>query len=332
MGSVLNISAVILGSVIGAGFASGQEIRIFFSRFGVYGFWGLLFSLLLICVVINLSLKCIFKYNLGSYSDFSKFIFKNSKVLNYSMQNIVNLFLLASFFVMAIGFSTSLEQQFSVPRFVGGFVFAVVCYLAFAGNISRIIKINVYIMPFLVGLILFAGLRVLLSGNLYIGSDFNFDFVFNSFVYASYNVIPLIPLLITLKNQIKSVRTINFITFFAFVCMCFSAIAIFLVTCSNMASDSDILLVEVANGWGNFESMVFCFVILAAIYTSAVCSGYSFANNVCRNYKQYSVCIVVMCAVSVFVSNFNFASAVQVVYALFGVLGFVQILALFRSR
>ena len=332
MGSIVNITAVILGSVIGAGFASGQEIKIFFSRFGIYGLFGLLFSIFLICVIINLSLKAIFKHNLCSYSQFSAHIFKNNRIFSYSMQNIVNVFLLASFMIMAIGFSTSLENQFSVPRFAGGFIFAFVCYLAFVGNINRVIQINVYIMPILIALILFAGLKVLLSFDWTVNSVFYPDFIFNSFIYASYNAIPLIPILLTLKNEINSIKKINLITALSFVCMCFSAIAVFCVTCSNILSNGDILLVEVARGWSDFESIVFCFVILAAIYTSAVCSGYSFANNISKNYRQYNLYILIMCTVSILISNFNFASTVQIVYALFGVLGLIQICALIKSN
>ena len=44
MKKILKAVFVIIGTLIGAGFASGQEIILFFQRFGWIGFLGLLFS------------------------------------------------------------------------------------------------------------------------------------------------------------------------------------------------------------------------------------------------------------------------------------------------
>ena len=43
-GAVLQIAAVYVGTIVGAGFATGQEIVEFFSRFGFIGLIGILMS------------------------------------------------------------------------------------------------------------------------------------------------------------------------------------------------------------------------------------------------------------------------------------------------
>ena len=327
--SIITICSVILGSVIGAGFASGQEIKIFFSNYGIAGLIGLICSVFLISLVLNCTMRIIFIHNIRTYSDFSTNLFKGIPILFHSMQYLINFFLLASFFIMCIGFSTSLEQQLSLPRFLGSFVISILCYTTFIGNINRITKINSVIIPFLVCLILFAGFKVFFSGNFFISNNSDFNFIFTSFIYASFNTIPLIPLLLTMHKEIDSYRKINIITLASFIFMLVSALSVFIVTCSNISGNSEIILLEVSHSWGNFESLIFSFVVLAAIYTSAICSGYGFAKNLAKSEKQYRVIILIICIIAIFLSNFSFANAVQVVYPFFGILGLLQILFLF---
>lgn len=331
MGSIIKITAIILGSVIGAGFASGQEIKIFFTNYGILGLIGLILSIGIMVLVINLSLKVILKNNTETYNEFLKNIFKNKKILSYSMQNIITFFLLASFLIMSIGFATCLEQQFSLPRYVGGLIIAILCYITFIGNIKRIIKINEYIMPVLIILIVFVGVRVFVNGEWNISNDINLNFIPNSFIYASYNVIPLLPILLTLKNEFNDAKKINLITIVSFVCICVPAIAIYIITCSQNIGNSEILLVEVTKGWGNIGGIVFSLVILASIYTSAICSGYGFARNITKTEKQYRICILVICILAVLISNFSFADTIQIIYPIFGILGLVQIFYLIGS-
>ena len=50
---------VIIGTIIGAGFASGQEIYTFFNRYGIQGIIGLILSVTLIGVIIYKTFKVI---------------------------------------------------------------------------------------------------------------------------------------------------------------------------------------------------------------------------------------------------------------------------------
>ena len=161
MSSIVKTTSVILGSIIGAGFASGQEIKIFFTNYGIYGLIGEIISILVIAFVLNLSLKTILKNNTNTYSKFLEIMFKDKKILSYSMRNIIVIFLLSGFFLMSIGFATCLEQQFSIPKPIGGVIIDEINYITFIGNIDRIIKINTYIMPILIILIVIAAVKVI---------------------------------------------------------------------------------------------------------------------------------------------------------------------------
>ena len=70
MEKILKIVFVIIGTLIGAGFASGQEIYSFFYVYGKKGIIGLILSALIMSVVIYKVLKIIKKKEIKSYKEF----------------------------------------------------------------------------------------------------------------------------------------------------------------------------------------------------------------------------------------------------------------------
>ena len=60
MREIFSIVLVIIGALIGAGFASGQEIYSFFYSYGVIGIIGIIVTGLLIGMTIYKSLKIIY--------------------------------------------------------------------------------------------------------------------------------------------------------------------------------------------------------------------------------------------------------------------------------
>lgn len=65
--NIFKISFVIIGTIIGAGFASGKEIYTFFCTNGLYGFFSLCLSNFLIGIILYISFKFIFVNNIESY-------------------------------------------------------------------------------------------------------------------------------------------------------------------------------------------------------------------------------------------------------------------------
>ena len=96
---ILKIVFVIIGTLIGAGFASGQEIYIFFFSFGIKGLLGILISSIVIGITIHITLKLIKKNNVKDYKEFLDVLVKNEKTKEI-INIIVNVFMLASFYIM----------------------------------------------------------------------------------------------------------------------------------------------------------------------------------------------------------------------------------------
>ena len=95
----------------------GQEIYLFFFRYGVYGIFGIILCSAIMSYIIYKALNIILKNNINNYKDFFKVICKkNSKkryLNSYFIINfIINVFLFFSFSIMVAGFGAFLTQKF----------------------------------------------------------------------------------------------------------------------------------------------------------------------------------------------------------------------------
>src|SRR6476660_2290883 len=84
---VFQIAAVYVGTVVGAGFATGKEIVEFFSRFGFFGFISILMSGYLFIVLGSKLMRMAAHIDAKSYQEFNEYLFGKwpSRVINVFM-------------------------------------------------------------------------------------------------------------------------------------------------------------------------------------------------------------------------------------------------------
>ena len=66
---IFQIAVVFIGTVVGAGLASGKEITQFFTSFGLTSFFGILFCGVFYILMGSIISKISIKYSLNSFSD-----------------------------------------------------------------------------------------------------------------------------------------------------------------------------------------------------------------------------------------------------------------------
>ena len=206
---VIKIIMVIIGSIIGAGFASGKEIYLFFARFGVYGILGLGIMSLVIGGIIYFVLSLVKEKSIQNYHEFLQTINPKYPKINQIMNIIVNSFLLISFYIMVAGFSAYLKQVYQITVMISAFFFMIACYIIFQKNVTGVMKMNEILVPILLLLIFYLGSKITGIGESIESSSQNG--FFSSILYASYNSILLVPLLISLqetKLEKKQIRNI----------------------------------------------------------------------------------------------------------------------------
>lgn len=336
----LKVSFVIIGTIIGAGFASGQEIYTFFNVYGLKGLLGIFISCMLIGIVIYKTLRISMNLKREEYEAFLKSIIpeklRDNKILIFTINNIINIFLLISFFIMVSGFASYFFQEFQASKIYGGIIIAILSLITFFKDINGIVKINTYLIPILILLVILLGAKQTNCGKLCFNNfqESNVRWILSSILYASYNSITLIPMLVSMKKMIKSKKQINqIVTIVTTVMTVLSVIIYFLIQVFIKDLEGiEIPIVYIAGLLGNVYKYLYGFVILVAIFTTAISAGYSFLVNCTKGKKQYTYWAIIMCITSILVSKLSFSGLINFLYPIFGYLGIIQIIFILNLK
>lgn len=152
--NILKVVFVIMGTLIGAGFASGQEVYTFFFTFGIKGLFGIIISSSIIGIIIYKTIKIVKKTNIQNYKGFLDVLIKNEKVKEIT-NVVVNIFILASFYIMIAGFGAYLEQEINLNSIIGSGILALLCIIILRTNIKGFVKINQILIPILIFIVIF---------------------------------------------------------------------------------------------------------------------------------------------------------------------------------
>lgn len=333
----------IIGALIGAGFASGQEIYIFFYKYGIYGIFGLILCSCLISYVIYKTLKICYKdEKIRNYKDFLNKIFyfkKNKQIpkikylnLTYITNLIVNVFLLMSFYIMISGFGTYFEEEFGINKILGSGILALCSYFILIKDIKGVTKANSVIVPILIVLIITIGIKNCITINLKnIDLKFNLSWILQSILYCSYNMILVIPVAVNLSKYIKSKKDIKIISIICGIIVFILALSIYLLlTNINKEEISKIEMPAIYSVNNKFQAygLAYGIAVLLSIFSTEISAGISFLHNVTKDKKSFPQIVGIMCISGVLISNIGFSNLVKMLFPLFGYLGILQIVAL----
>lgn len=331
-----NIKAisVIIGTMIGAGFASGKEVYVFFAQYKIMGLIGAIISSLITAIVIYATLKISKKCKLKSNNEFVDNISKNEKIAT-SIKNIINTFLLASFWIMCAGLCSFFKQEFNIPIFVTATISGCIIYMLLMTNIEGIMKLNTIIVPIMVLAIVYISIlnsqtTQILEQNIITNTD-AIKAIIKSILYTSYNSILLIPIIVSISKDIKSDRDIKIIAIISSLIIFILLMIIYqMLVCAKTdisKIEMPILLLLEKKIW---QKVIYGIAIVSAIITSVVSASYGALENI-RDKSKYKLSAIVICLLEIPISYIGFGNLVSTLYPIFGVIGIAQIILILKT-
>lgn len=334
MKEIFTIVLVIIGALVGAGFASGQEIYAFFYSYGTVGIFGLVLTCILIAITIYKSLKIIYINEINNYDQFLNVFIKNHKIAKI-IDIVINVLLLVSFYVMIAGFGAYFEQEIGINKIIGSAVLAVMSAIVFFTSVKGVLKVSGYIVPILIiSILIIGGINlVTLNGEIEI-PVIKKGWLLSSISYCSFNMILLIPTLISLRKQITKKSYIKYIAIISGILMITMSIMVYMLLTKSDVNISTLempIVYIVRTFFAKFKP-VYAFIILASIFTTAISIGIGFLQNMSKSSKSYPQLVLFMCITSLIISNFGFSKLVNFVYPIFGYLGIFQIIFIIKHK
>lgn len=338
MKDIIKVSLVIIGTMIGAGFASGQEIGLFFNRYGIVGLVGIIVSSILTGLIINKVFSILQKKQIHTYSELLALLSKNSK-MNKIIQIIILLFLLISFYIMVAGFCAYFVQEWKIPIIIPAILMAVLCYITFHKDIQGVLSVNNILMPLLILFVFYLGSKNLHFSVTFFTQKANLQIentwirgLFSSILYASYNSILLIPILIELSPYMDTKSKIKRISFNCSIVLGVLGVLLYclLLRGNGYIQAVELPMLQIVKEFGKIYPWIYGLVIIAAIFTSCISAGYGFLTNIATTPKTYQKFAILLCTTAILIAPIGFSNLVTTTYPFFGILGLVQIFLLFK--
>lgn len=323
---IVNIISVIICTIVGAGFASGKEIYIFFAQYGIEGIFGIILSIVFMGIIIYYSLKMIVNKRINNNIELLKTI-KAPKIFYY----VINIFLLISFFVMIAGFSAYFKQEYNINILATSTVLCILLFIILTNKVEWIMRINAIIAPILLLIIICIITKYSISNVIYIRQSRLWIYILiNAVLYASYNSIVLIPILIIMSKYIKHKREILIISVVSSIIVIVLAVIICLALQGEKMNYKSIDLPIIEKIDNKLERGVYGLGIEIAIFTSAVSAGYGFLDNIKKERLKEVTMIICICGIPI--SIIGFGNLINLFYPVFGALGLVQILLILKNE
>lgn len=325
--NLLKIGAVYLGTVLGAGFASGQELLLFFVRFERRGLLGCLLAGGLFCLLGALVLKKSYELSDKSCQQYLETIF--SKRMSKILYGTMEVFLCISFCIMLSGAGAFFKERFSLPPFMGVLVMDCICLLVFLYDLEGLSFLNVLLTP------------VMILGTMYVCIYTVFTdtvtvwlpqvhphgrFLPYALFYVGYNMLTATAVLVPAAALAESRKTAVWGGIVGGMCLTVMALlSCFALYFQQEVWQTSLPMLFLSQQAGQWTYVVYSAVLYMAMLTTAVSTGFSVTQSVQGLGLGKRKSSLAVCFAALPLSLIEFSALVKSCYVFFGVLGIILV-------
>lgn len=325
-GSILQVSFTYIGTVVGAGFATGQEILQFFTRYG----WVATLTIGITSVLfVWLGIKLMLLANAvgaKSYEDLNKLLFGERIGSLVSLFTLVSLFGVSS--VMLAGAGSVFSEHLNLPYQVGLVFTLVLSYVFLVRGMKGIIIVNTIVVPLMVifsGIVVWSAVNAPGAANwLLLESGYSPQRTwFAPFLYAAFNLTMAQAVLVPLGAQIKDRSVLFWGGIWGGLSIGLMLLAGHFALSARMPGimNYDIPMGQLIHGLGSLLPLMFALVIYGEIFTTFLADVYGLSLQIeQRTRMNYQTIVPIILLLGYGVSQIGFKALISSLYPLLGML------------
>lgn len=329
--SSLGIAGTYIGTVIGAGFASGQEVYQFFGHFGLWGALGIALAASLFAwfgfVIVEAGRR------LGS-SSHSSLVESVAGRLSPALDAVITFFLFGGVVAMLSGAGAVVFEQCGMTRFAGSVLMAIVSALTVMFGLRGIVIAISAFVPFILVTVVFVSAVTLAASGLDARALAFADprtapvstWLGSTVIYVSYNLLTASAVLAPLGPAAGTRRRIASGVLLGGAGLGIAAMAIHLSILSLLPASAarDIPMAYVVARLGPVVKAAYTVVLFAEIYSTAVADLFGFASRFCLPQSRGFIVVVILTAsLALLGARLGFTTVVRTVYPAAGYAGVV---------
>jgi len=325
-----------LGAVIGAGFASGQEIVQFFVSYGDKGLPGAILATLLFAACGGMLLHTAHRQKIANYQNMLAYLFGNK--LGKLVDFMLAIFLFLGISTMLSASGAVFYEHLFLPKYWGIFLTYLMVVIALAaGKKGLIYSYNLLVPLKIILLLLISGYIALFVPDLHstlstaylhpLGKN---AWALSSLLYVAYNFSLAMVVLTeyqSVSNTSDGVRGAvgGGLILGLLVLLNYTALSKFLPAVMHY----QVPMLYIAGHISPLTKYVYTLVLWVGILTTAIANAYGFAQRFSRfTGLSYALCLVLCMTLALPVATQSFSSLVNRVYPIFGILGILILVAL----
>lgn len=317
----LKVSFLIVGTSIGAGYASGREIWEFFGSYGEKSSYYIILAMFLFAYCCQVIMQLSYQLQAPHYVHILHELTGNLIARWYDL--LIFLYLFSTTVVMFAGSGATLEY-WSIPYWWGVGVMGLSVFLIFWRDVSAVITLNSLLTPVLITTLTLVCLLFLNKemGQLDAMSSTTEPILPSALAFTALNILPLVAVLSAVGSRMSKLE-IKIASMSSAMILCTISI---LYNESLLKIGHDVLLYEVPL----FAILKFfpakfmvavSLMLLVAIYTTAISGIFGMVTRFSASFP-YSHKVIAGCLVLLIMplTKFGFANLIKVLYPLYGVL------------
>ncbi len=317
--SVWSVAAVYIGGVMGAGFASGQELVVFFLNYGRAGLWGIVLATLLLCFGTGLILTYCAQENVVSYAHLFQKLHPRATSF-YDLLYSLFIFIGISVMLAGIGAMGSTALAGLVARLTTAILILGALYRGSAG----VGKTSSWLAPLLV--VILSGLAIyrLKGGGIHIPYTQTGVTFEAAALYASYNLGFSLAVLASIHQGIQTTKDRWKLAIGANLALglCMLLLVLALSTLHPLQLATSFPLAHLVNAWGPLAGALYEFVLWSAMYSTAIAHALALVSRVTAFFRlSWGKTSILVVSASLVFSYVGFSTLIRVAYPILGLAG-----------
>lgn len=333
--NIIGISLSFVGLLVGAGFATGQEVVQYFTSFGGWAIPGIIVAAIVMTLAGTVFLQ------LGSYFHAREHnqVFRSiahpvvSKLLDIAV--ILTLFCIG--FVMLAGAGSNLEQQFGWPAWIGSLAMLILVMLAGMLDVDKVSKVIGYLTPTIIIAVIFAAIYTAFNMPDDVSATMEASAQLDSPIghwlvsAVNYNGLALmlaVSMTLVIGGDNISPREAGWggIVGGIIYAIMMALAGFALLMNAETVGDSDIPMLEMFNDISPVLGYIMVVVIFLMIFNTAIGMFYALGKRLSSGHEgRYKVIFLTACVLGFGVSFVGFTTLMEYVYPVLGYMGMAMV-------
>ncbi len=326
--NIVKLATTYAGTIMGAGFASGQELTQFFVVYGSMGLAGLLITCCLFSWLGIHILEISYKINATSYHELLYYVC--GKKVGLCLDILITAFLFGVLTIMLAGAGTLCQDTFGLPYSLGLGLIALALITTTLVGLKGITTANLVITPLLTITVIIIGLyslhyhQITLEMITLPPHTTNLPaphWLLSSFLYLSYNLVMSTAVLVPLGASItqRHCRIWGSILGSALLMILAGLITIAVMIHYPESFTQDIPMLFIAHSQHTVHHTIYILIFIASTYTTGLATLYGCATKLtATTHLSMKYSLLVLVSLSLIFSHIGFANLIAILFPLFG--------------